>query len=137
MSTLKLKIVTPEQLILEDEVDEVYLNTPTGEIGILPHHVNIMSQVSAGELRIKKGNKTTLMATGGGLLQMVDNTLSVMTDMAETAEDIDEKAAEQAHKRAQEALEQTLTDEEYATTLANLEKALAQLRVKRRVRSRS
>jgi len=55
-----------------------------------------------------------------------------MTDLATYAQDIDEKAVEDAKKRAEAALEQTLSDEEYAETLANLEKSLAQLRVKRR-----
>jgi F-type H+-transporting ATPase subunit epsilon len=132
MVQLLLKIVTPEKEIFNDEVDMVTATTTEGEIGILPHHVNLMTQLMAGELRIKKGDKTTVMATGSGLLQMADNILTIATDMAENEADIDEKAAEEARKRAQEALEQTQTDEEYATALANLEKALAQLRVKRR-----
>ncbi len=135
MATLKLKVVTPESLIFEDDVEEVYLFTPNGEIGILPHHVNLMSQITAGELRIKKSGKVTHMATGGGMLQMVDNTLSVLTDLAEEASEINEKEATDAKKRAEDALTQTQTDEEYAITLANLEKALAQLKVKRRIRS--
>jgi F-type H+-transporting ATPase subunit epsilon len=132
MSTLFLKIVTPEKEIFNEEVDMVTVATTEGEIGILPHHINLMTQLLPGELRIKKGEKTIIMATGSGLLQMADNTLTIATDMAENEADIDEKVAEEARKRAQEALEQTETDEEYATALANLEKALAQLKVKRR-----
>ncbi|MDP3758213.1 MAG: ATP synthase delta/epsilon chain alpha-helix domain-containing protein, partial [Candidatus Daviesbacteria bacterium] len=63
-----------------------------------------------------------------------DNILTVMTDLATLAEDIDERAVEEAKKRAEQALEQSLSDEEYAETMANLEKSLAQLRVKRRHR---
>ncbi len=136
MAKLHLKILTPEKEIYDGEVDEVIVPTESGEIGILPHHTNLMSQMVAGELRIKDGGKTQIMATGSGLLQMADNTLSIMTDLAENQEDINEKAAEEAKGRAEQALEQTLTDEEYAETLAALEKSLAQLKVKRRHRVR-
>lgn len=132
MSQLHLKIVTPEKEIFDEDVDMVTLTTTEGEIGILPHHINLMTQVVPGELRIKIGDKTTVMATGSGLLQMDNNTLVIATDLAEKAEDINEKAVEEARERAQKALEQTLSDEEYAETLAVLEKSLAKLKVKRR-----
>ncbi|MBI4037156.1 ATP synthase F1 subunit epsilon [Candidatus Daviesbacteria bacterium] len=131
MSQLHLKIVTPEKEIFDDEVEMVTATTTDGQIGILPHHINLMTQIIPGQLQIKTGGKVTMMATGSGLLQMVDNNLIIATDLAEKAEDIDEKVVEEAKKRAQAALEQTLTDEEYATALATLEKALAQLKVKR------
>lgn len=136
MSTLHLKIVTPEKLIYDDEVDQVNAPTLEGEVGILPHHANLMSRLTPGELTIKKSGKTSHLASGGGFLQMEGNVLTVMTDLAVEDKDIDEKAIEQAKKRAQESLEQKQTDEEYATTLAMIEKLTAQLRVKRRHRSR-
>ncbi|HCB22909.1 TPA: ATP synthase F1 subunit epsilon, partial [Candidatus Daviesbacteria bacterium] len=73
---------------------------------------------------------------GDGFLQMSDNTLTVMTDLATYEQDIDERAVEEAKKRAEQALEQKLSGEEYAETLAILEKSLAQLRIKRRHRVR-
>lgn len=135
ISKLHLKIVTPEKEIFDGEVDQVNAYTPDGEIGILPGHVNLMTQVIPGELRIREGNKISLLATGSGLLQVSKDQVSVLTDLAQRAEDIDEKEVEEARKRAEDALEDKLTGEEYATTLAVLEKALAQLKVKRRHRS--
>lgn len=135
MADLHLKIVTPEKQILDETVDQVNVFTTEGELGILPHHASLMAKMIPGELRYKKGGKTVSMATGDGFLQVNNNVLTVMTDLAVEAADIDEKAVEQAKQRAQQALEQKLSGEEYATTLANLEKALAQLRVKRRHRS--
>lgn len=132
MSQLHLKIVTPEKLLLDEEVSQVNVSTEQGQIGILPNHANLMAKLSPGELIIKKGTKIDSMAVGDGFLQVADNVLTVMTDLATYAADIDEKAVEEARKRAEQALEQTLSDEEYAETLANLEKSLAQLRVKRR-----
>lgn len=136
MAKLNLKIVTPEQEIFSGEVDEVMVTTVDGEIGILPNHTGLLSQIIPGEMRIKSGGKVTVMATGSGLLQMRSNTLFIMTDLAQGLEEIDEKAAEEARKRAEAALEQTLADEEYAETVAILEKSLAQLKVKRRHRVR-
>lgn len=132
MAKIQLKIVTPESEVFSGEADEVYVETPDGEIGILPHHTSLMAKVSAGEMRIKNNGKTSYFATGTGLLQMVNNHLSVMADLVSSAEEIDEKVSEEARKRAQEALEHTETDEGYAVAVANLEKALALLKVKRR-----
>lgn len=132
MAQLHLKIATPEKLLLDEEVSQVNVSTEEGEIGILPHHANLMAKLSPGELIIKKSGKVELLAIGDGFIQVSQNTLTVMTDLATYAQDIDEKAVEDAKKRAQQALEQTLSDEEYAETMANLEKSLAQLRIKRR-----
>lgn len=135
MAELHLKIVTPESQIRDEMVDQVNVTTTTGEIGILPHHAFLMAKIVPGELKIKKGAKIEYFATGEGFLQVTDNTLTIMTDLAQSASDLDEKALEQAKKRAEEALEEKLTDEEYAYTVAALEKTLAQLKVKRRHRS--
>jgi len=136
MSQLHLKIVTPEKLIFDEEVSQVNVSTEDGQIGILPNHTNLMAKIIPGELVIKKNGKLDTLAVGEGFLQMADNTLTVMTDLAVNEADIDERAAEEAKKRAEQALEQKLSDEEYAETLAILEKSLAQLRIKRRHRVR-
>lgn len=136
MSQMHLKIVTPEKIIFDEDVDMLTAETTEGEIGILPHHINLMTQIRSGEIKIKQKNKEIPLATGTGLLQVADNIVTITTDMAERIEEIDEKAAEDARKRAQAALEQKLTDEEIAETTAVLEKALAQLKVKRRHRVR-
>lgn len=136
MSQLHLKIVTPEEVYIDEQVDMVTLTSADGELGILPHHTNLMAKLEPGELRIKKGGKTEILATGDGFIQVADNTLTILTDLAENLEEIDEKAVEDARKRAEAALEQKLSNEEYAETLAVLEKSLAQLRVKRRHRVR-
>ncbi|TSC85975.1 MAG: F-type H+-transporting ATPase subunit epsilon [Microgenomates group bacterium Gr01-1014_7] len=132
MSQLHLKIVTPERLILDEEVSMVTLPSSEGELGILPHHTNLMAKLIPGELRIKKGKSTEVLAVGGGFLQMADNTLTIMTDLALEEKEIDERAVEEARKRAETALKQKLSNEEYAETMAILEKSLAQLRIKRR-----
>jgi len=134
--SLHLKIVTPEKVALDELVDMVTLTSADGELGILPHHANLMAKLEPGELRIKKGGRVEVLATGDGFIQVADNILTILTDLAVNETDIDEKAVEDARKRAEVALEQKLSDEEYAETLAVLEKSLAQLKVKRRHRVR-
>lgn len=134
---LHLKVVTPEKQIFDEEVDMVNVSSAEGELGILPHHVNLMAKLLPGELRIKKGGKTESLATGDGFLQMANNTLTIMTDLAVEAADINEREVEEAKRRAEKALEEKLSDEEYAATLALIEKASAQLRVKRRHHART
>lgn len=136
MSDLNLKIVTPEEEVLSEIVDQVNVSTSEGELGILPNHAALMAKLVPGELRIKKGGKISHFAIGDGFLEVAGNSLTIMTDLAQDADDIDEKAVDQARKRAEEALEQKLGNEEYAETLAALEKSLAQLKVKRRHRVR-
>lgn len=136
MAQLHLKVITPEKQIFEDSVDQVNISTENGQIGVLPHHTNLMAKVTPGEMQIKRGGKTQSLAVGEGFLQVSNNNMTVMTDLAIGEEDINEKAVEEAKKRAEQALEQKLSDEEYAETLASLEKSLAQLRVKRRHRVR-
>lgn len=136
MSQLHLKIVTPEKLIFDEEVSQVNVPTDLGILGILPNHSALMAKLVPGELVIKRGSKDESMAVGGGFLQVAENTLTVMTDLAAYAVDIDEKMVDEARKRAETALAEKLTAEEHAETLAVLEKSLAQLNVKRRHRVR-
>lgn len=132
--SLHLKIVTPEKEIYNEPVEMVTLTSEQGELGILPGHANLMAKLQPGELRIKNKGKEEILATGDGFIQMNDNTLTILTDLAVDESSIDEKAVEDAKKRAETALAEKLSDEEYAETLAILEKTLAQLRVKRRHR---
>ena len=136
MANLHLKLITPERLIFDEEVSQVNVSTEQGQIGILPNHANLMAKLEPGELVIKKNGRAETLAVGDGFLQISNKLLIIMTDLAVNEGDIDEKAVEEAKKRAESALSQTLSDEEYAETLANLEKSLAQLRIKRRHRVR-
>ena len=135
MADLNLKIVTPEKEVFNEDADQVNVSTTQGELGILPNHAALMAKLIPGELKIRKGSKVSHFAIGDGFLQIENNSLTIMTDLAQNAEEIDEKAVEQARKRAEEALQQKLSGEEYAETLAALEKSLAQLKVKRRRRT--
>lgn len=135
-ATLKLEIVTPEARTFSDEVETVVIPGTAGEFGVLPGHEPLMTSIEAGELRIVKDGKEIALAVGQGFAEVTGDRVSVLTDMALRADAIDEAAAEAARKRAEEALSQKLGAEEHALTEASLQKALAQLHVKRRHRER-
>ena len=133
-STLKLEIVTPEAMIYSEDVDMVTVPGVEGEMGIYPMHVPLMTQVSSGQLIARKGGKDYFLAIGEGFVEIAGDHVSVMTDMAIKADDIDEMKAEEARQRAEARLAEKLTDEEQATVQAALLHSLAQLKVKRRHR---
>ncbi|MEI6492125.1 MAG: F0F1 ATP synthase subunit epsilon [Verrucomicrobiota bacterium] len=130
---LHLEIVTPEQKIYSDDVDSVVIPGMEGELGVLPQHVPLMTQLLPGELRVLKGGEELRLAVGEGFVEIGPDKVAVLTDMAVKESEIDESAAEDAIKRAEEAMKDTkLGDEEYATVKASLQKSLALVRVKRR-----
>lgn len=133
---MKIEIITPEKVSYSEEADQVSLPTAEGEITILPNHISLLTQLLPGELSIRKGDQTIVMASGGGFAEITGNKVSIATDLALKSEEINEKQAEEARKRAEEAMKdrERLSEEEFALTAASLQKALAQLRVKRRHR---
>ena len=127
-----MEIVTPEAKTYSDDVDMVTLTGGEGEMGILPQHMPLMTQLIAGEIVAQKGGETIFLAVGDGFVQVTGDRVSILTDMAIRAENIDEAAAEEARKRAEERQAQKLTEEDAAMVQASLLNALAQLKVKRR-----
>ena len=133
-ATLKLEIVTPEAKIYSDDVDMVTLTGAEGEMGIMPNHVPLMTQLCAGEIVAHKGQDTIFLAVGDGFVQITGDRVAILTDMAIRAENIDEARAEEARHRAEARLAEKITDVEAAHIQAALAQAAAQLKVKRRRR---
>ena len=100
MATLKLEIVTPDKLSFQGEVDSVVIPASEGEMGILPMHIPLVTQIKPGELVITRGHKKEYLAVGEGFVTVTHDTVNVLTDMAIESEHIDEGAAEAAVKRA-------------------------------------
>ena len=136
MPTLKLEIVTPEKIAYSADVDSVVLPAVEGEMGVLPMHISLLTQIKPGELVVSKGGTKQYLAVGEGFVSVDQTSVKVMTDMALESEHIDEGAAEAAVQRAREAIaSKDLGSEESAAVQAALAKSLAQLHVKRRRRS--
>ena len=134
--TLKLEIVTPQAIVFSDDVQMVTLPAIEGEMGIYPQHERLITQVVPGELLITKDGADTILAIGEGLVEVTATHVSILTDMAIRAEHIDEAAVQEARDRAQARLREKISDEEIASVNASMVRALAQLQVKRRQRTR-
>jgi len=133
---IRLQIITPEKTVFDDEVDTVSLPTTTGQITVLPHHMGLVTSMEPGAIIYKKHQRDNHLASGFGFAQVDAQNVKVLVDLAAPEEELEEKEIEAAKKAAEEALKQKhlLSEEEYAQTAANLQKALAQLKVKRRHR---
>src|SRR5271168_1349578 len=132
MATIKLEIVTPEAKTYSEDVDMVTLTGTEGEMGILPQHMPLMTQLVAGEILARKGTENIFLAVGEGFVQVTGERVAILTDMAIRAENIDEAKAEEARQRAEARLAEKITGEDAAMVNAALVNSLAQLKVKRR-----
>jgi F-type H+-transporting ATPase subunit epsilon len=133
-NTIKLEIATPEAMVYSADVDMVTLPAVQGQIGILPQHVRLMTQLVPGEMIVRKNGHEEFLAVGEGLVEVTNDRVSIATNMAIAADQIDAAAAEEARQRAAARLQEKLSSEEVASVNASLARALAQLNVKRRRR---
>jgi F-type H+-transporting ATPase subunit epsilon len=131
-NTLKLEIVTPDAVVYSEDVEMVTLPGVEGQLGILPQHIRLMTQMVPGEMIVRKSGHDDLFAVGGGLIEITGERVSILTDMAIAADKIDEAKVEEARQRAEARLREKISDEEVASVNASLARSLAQLRVKRR-----
>ncbi|MEI6463131.1 MAG: ATP synthase F1 subunit epsilon [Verrucomicrobiota bacterium] len=133
---LTLEIVTPDARVYSDTIDTVVIPTAEGEVGILPGHIPLITQVEHGELRVTKGTETLFLAVGGGFAEVEGDRICVLAEHAITEEKIDEKAVEEAMKRAEKELDEAKNlDPQAYEHLQNLVRySGVQLAVKRRRR---
>lgn len=137
---LSLKIVTPERIVFEDTVDSLSATTEMGEVTILPHHVPLVANLKAGELRYKKdGEEYLLVASTGFLEVMGGNEVVILADTAERAEELELEKIEEAKERAKKLLEEKRTVDQvaFANAAALLERELARYRIVMKHKHRS
>src|SRR5690349_19743481 len=133
---LTLEIVTPEAKVYSDTIDSVVVPTVEGEIGVLPGHIPLLTQVEHGELRVTKGGSTQFLAIGGGFAQIDGDRVRVLAERAITEEKIDEHAVEAAIKRAEDELKaaKDMDPQQYEHLQSLIRYSGVQLAVKRRRR---
>ncbi len=135
---MQLKVVTPEKIIFDGEIEELVIPTVTGEIAVLPHHIDLLTQVVAGEMTIKQKGKEHHVAVTGGFLQVDKGVLTLLSDYAIRSEEIDMKKALEAQKRAEETLkkkQEDLTERDFAVAQADMRRAILELKVANKRRS--
>jgi F-type H+-transporting ATPase subunit epsilon len=134
MMTLHLEVVTPDQVVYKDDVDEVILPTKTGQIAVLPNHIPLLSQLDSGEMIIKKNGKERYMAITGGFIEVSKNTISILADFAVDSEKIEIAKAEEARKRAEKVMQEKAGDKDFAVAEAEFRRAILELHVAKRRR---
>ena len=133
---LTLEIITPEKVVYKDDVDEVVAPTINGEIAILPSHVDLLTQVSPGELIVKKGSSQQYLAITGGFLEVSDNKISILADYAIKAQDIEVARAQEAKRRAEKLMEEKTSDNDLKIAQGEMIKAILELKVASKHRRR-
>jgi F-type H+-transporting ATPase subunit epsilon len=131
---LRLSVVTPRGEVFTDEVDMVVIPGAEGQLGILPNHSPLFTNLSHGELSIKKGEETTPMAVAGGFAEVVPGKVTILTDMAVRAGEIDVLKAEEARRRAERLMEEKRSERDFAAAEASLKRALLELKVAKKYR---
>ena len=131
-ATLKLEIVTPEGQAFSEDVDLVTLPGIEGEMGIYPNHAPLMTQIVSGEITARKGGQDIFLAIGDGFVEITGERVSILSDMAIRAENIDAAKAEEARRRAEARLAEKLDDQESAAVQAAITHATTMIKVKRR-----
>jgi len=121
---VQVELVSPERVLYSGEADMVVCRTPDGEIAFLPNHAPFLGALVVNEVRINSGGTTVTAAVHGGFVEVRDNRVIILSDVAELSEQIDVPRAEDALRRADEALRADPDDRE-----AQDARARAQVRV--------
>ncbi len=130
---IHFEIVTPEKVVLKQEVLQISVPTKTGEITILPNHIPLISALQPGVIEIKTtDNKVETMAVSGGFIEVLPDKVVILADTAERAVDIDEARAEEAHKRAIESMKKKEEQVDFTAVQAKMAKELSRLQAVKR-----
>jgi F-type H+-transporting ATPase subunit epsilon len=138
MSTLFVDVVSAEESIFEGEAEFVVLPGESGELGIFPQHIPLITRIRPGAVRIKLVGKAeeTFVFVAGGILEVQPGRVTVLADTAIRGHDLDEAKAEEARKKAEEALLNRSADIDYAKAQAELAEAIAQIQAIRKLRGK-
>ncbi len=126
---LHVDIVTVEGRRFGGDADFVVAPGSEGELGVLPHHVPLLTALAPGSVRVRNEGEEQFFFVSGGFLEVRPDQVTVLADAAERAEDIDEARAEQARRNAESLLQQKLSDADQAAASAALARAEARLRL--------
>jgi F-type H+-transporting ATPase subunit epsilon len=131
---IDLQIVTPDRMLVQEQVDEVEIPGVDGYFGVLPGHTPLLAALSVGELWYRKGQDRTYLAIAYGFAEVLPDRVTILAQLAERAEDIDAGRAESARTRAAQRLDQK-SDVDYERARIALAKSMTRLQVSSRIAS--
>ncbi len=126
-STMQVLVATPEREVYRGEADFLVAPGAAGELGILPKHTPLLSALAVGELRITHGEEVDEVFVSGGFIEVQPDIVTILSDSAERAHDIDEAAAKDAERKAQEVLADRKEGIDYAKAEGELAMMTARL----------
>jgi F-type H+-transporting ATPase subunit epsilon len=130
---IDLQIVTPDRLIVHEQVDEIQIPGSEGYFGVLPGHTPMLAALAVGEMWYRKGQEKTFLAIAGGFAEVLPDRVTMLATLAERADEIDPSRAEAAKQRAEQRLNQPAGDIDYERARVSLQKSLTRLQVASRV----
>ena len=130
---IDLQIVTPDRLIVQEQVDEVEIPGSEGYFGVLPGHTPLLASLAVGELWYRKGQEKSYLSLAFGFTEVLPDRVTILARLAERAEDIDVGRAEEARRRAEQRLSQSASDFDYERARVALTKSLMRLQVSARL----
>ena len=133
---LTLDIVTPDRPILHEEVDEVEIPGEEGYLGVLPGHTPLLAALQVGQLWYRKGEEKTYLSIAFGFVEILPDRVTILAQIGERADQIDQERAEAARKRAQDRLSKPMPEMDFERARIAMMKALVRLQVASRVRTR-
>jgi F-type H+-transporting ATPase subunit epsilon len=127
-TSIELQIVTPDKLLVREQVDEVEIPGSEGYFGVLPGHTPMLASLAIGEMWYRKGQEKTFLSLANGFCEVLPDRVTILAQLAERAEEIDVARAEEAKRRAEARLVQA-KDIDYERARTALMKSLARLQV--------
>jgi F-type H+-transporting ATPase subunit epsilon len=130
---IDLQIVTPDRLIVHEQVDEVQIPGTEGYLGVLPGHTPLLTALAVGELWYRKGQEKTYLSIAGGFAEVLPDRVTLLATLAERPEEIDVARAEAAKQRAEQRLAAPKGDVDYERARVALQKSIIRLQVSSRI----
>jgi F-type H+-transporting ATPase subunit epsilon len=131
---LRLELVTAERIVLQEDVDMVIAPAADGQVGILPHHAPFLTTLRPGDLRVRRGGSEQELVVTGGFMEVLNGKVTILADAAERVEEIDLARAEEARRRAADALANRQAGVDTASAELAMRRAVVRLSVARRRR---
>lgn len=132
-----VEIVSAEKEIFSGKATMLFAPAIEGEIGVAPGHTPMVSLLGPGEVRVQTGDEESSFYVSGGLIEIQPTVVTVLSDTAMRAEDLDEEAANQAKLQAEEALKSEGSSMNYAKARAELAETVAQIKTIQRLRKKA
>lgn len=136
-NNFNLEIISPEGQVFAGPAESVTIPTYKGEITVLPHHAQLFTKLSEGEVRIKQGGRETTIVIAGGFLEVKNSSVHILSDYAIRAESIQMAKAEERKRQAEEKLKQKLDNREFTVADKDLRLSILELKVAQKIRHRA